>query len=184
MTGSQVGYQKDGNYIVLWYNIKPGKVTSSANEPLQWICPCDVTYTIFTTTSTQTDNLSADWKTYANSQYGFTFNYLLSFGNPVTAADGSSIVIGENMKYNAVVYFPRIFLGESQTFNSLMSRYSTPDYTKNVINIGGIKSLVISSPQIGDEVLIPLADGRVIMISGKLNSPLLNLIISTFKFTK
>jgi len=46
--GSQVGYKKDSNFIVLSYNIKPGKVISGTNEPLQYTCPCDVTYTIFT----------------------------------------------------------------------------------------------------------------------------------------
>jgi hypothetical protein len=46
--GSQVGYNNGGNYIVLGYNIKPGTVTSGQNEPLQYTCPCQVTYTIFT----------------------------------------------------------------------------------------------------------------------------------------
>jgi len=46
--GSQVGYKKENNYIILSYNIKPGKVTSKENEPLQWTCPCDVAYSIFT----------------------------------------------------------------------------------------------------------------------------------------
>jgi hypothetical protein len=49
VTGSYVGYKKDNNEVVLSYNIKPGKVTSGANEPLQYTCPCDVTYTVFTT---------------------------------------------------------------------------------------------------------------------------------------
>jgi len=48
ITGSQVGYNNGGNYIVLNYNITPGKVTSGQNEPLQYTCPCQVTYTIFT----------------------------------------------------------------------------------------------------------------------------------------
>ena len=46
--GSQVGYNNGGNYIVLNYTITPGKVTSGANEPMQWTCPCSVKYTIFT----------------------------------------------------------------------------------------------------------------------------------------
>lgn len=46
--GSQVGYNNGGNYIVLGYTITPGKVTSGANQPLQWTCPCNVKYTIFT----------------------------------------------------------------------------------------------------------------------------------------
>jgi len=46
--GSQVGYEKSGSYIILGYTIKPGKITSGANEPLQWTCPCSVTYTVFT----------------------------------------------------------------------------------------------------------------------------------------
>lgn len=45
--GSQVGYKKDNNYIVLSYNITPGEITSGKNEPLRWTCPCDVTYTVF-----------------------------------------------------------------------------------------------------------------------------------------
>jgi len=49
--GSQQGYQNGGNYVVLSYKITPGKVTSGENEPLQWTCPCDTTYTIFTGTS-------------------------------------------------------------------------------------------------------------------------------------
>lgn len=49
--GSQMGYKKDNNYIVLNYSITPGTVTSGANEPLQWICPCSVKYTIFTGSS-------------------------------------------------------------------------------------------------------------------------------------
>ncbi len=47
--GSEVGYKKGDNEIVLSYNITPGKVTSGTDEPLQYTCPCDVTYTIFTT---------------------------------------------------------------------------------------------------------------------------------------
>lgn len=46
--GSQIGYKKDENYIVLSYNITPGKVTSKENEPLRWTCPCQVQYEIFT----------------------------------------------------------------------------------------------------------------------------------------
>jgi len=46
--GSQVGYNNGGNYIVLSYTITPGRVTSGKNEPLQWVCPCQVKYTIFT----------------------------------------------------------------------------------------------------------------------------------------
>ena len=47
VTGSQVGYNKGNNYIVLDYNIKPGKMTSGPNEPMAWECPCEVTYTAF-----------------------------------------------------------------------------------------------------------------------------------------
>ena len=55
--GSQVGYQKGANYIVLNYKITPGKITSAENEPIQWTCPCAVTYSIFTgSTPTQTNN--------------------------------------------------------------------------------------------------------------------------------
>jgi hypothetical protein len=46
--GSQIGYQKDSNYIILGYTIKPGTVTSGTNEPLQWTCPCAIAYSIFT----------------------------------------------------------------------------------------------------------------------------------------
>ena len=46
--GSQIGYKKDNNYIVLDYNIKPGKVTSKKDEPMQYTCPCKVAYSIFT----------------------------------------------------------------------------------------------------------------------------------------
>lgn len=50
--GSQTGYDKNEDiYIILGYNIKPGKITSGANEPLQWTCPCEVTYSIFTGTN-------------------------------------------------------------------------------------------------------------------------------------
>jgi hypothetical protein len=45
--GSQVGYRKNTDYIVLSYNITPGKVTSGANEPLAWTCPCQVQYDVF-----------------------------------------------------------------------------------------------------------------------------------------
>ena len=96
ITGSQVGYNNGGNNIVLSYSIKPGKITSGQNEPLQWTCPCDVTYTIFTGQSEvgqctkdsecpsqykcinktcQIGNETAGWKTYTNNQYGFSINY-------------------------------------------------------------------------------------------------------------
>jgi len=45
--GSQRGYKKDFDFIVLGYNIKPGKIISGENEPLRWECPCSVTYSIF-----------------------------------------------------------------------------------------------------------------------------------------
>lgn len=45
--GSQVGYKKDSDYIVLSYKITPGKIISRKNEPLQWTCPCQVQYDIF-----------------------------------------------------------------------------------------------------------------------------------------
>lgn len=44
--GSQRGYKKGDNYIIMSYNITPGKIISGENEPLQWECPCDVIYTI------------------------------------------------------------------------------------------------------------------------------------------
>jgi len=48
VTGSQMGYIKGNNYIVLNYSITPGKIISGANEPLQYTCPCQVKYSIFT----------------------------------------------------------------------------------------------------------------------------------------
>jgi hypothetical protein len=49
--GSQTGYKNGNNYIVLSYDIKVGKVTSGPSEPLQYTCPCGVTYSIFTGSS-------------------------------------------------------------------------------------------------------------------------------------
>jgi len=44
--GSQRGYKKGNSYVVLSYNITPGKIISGENEPLQWECPCSIVYTI------------------------------------------------------------------------------------------------------------------------------------------
>jgi len=44
--GSQRGYKKGNDYIVLSHDITPGKITSGENEPLQWECPCGIVYTI------------------------------------------------------------------------------------------------------------------------------------------
>ena len=75
VTGSQVGYQKGNDYIVLSYTITPGKITSNANEPLQYTCPCGATYSIFTTTLSQAADSIDGWKTYTNNKYGFQINY-------------------------------------------------------------------------------------------------------------
>jgi len=46
--GGEVAYRKDNNLIVLNYQLTPGKITSGANEPMQWTCPCNMNYKIFT----------------------------------------------------------------------------------------------------------------------------------------
>jgi hypothetical protein len=47
INGSQIGYKKNSDYIVLSYKINPGKIVSKKDEPLQWTCPCKVDYNIF-----------------------------------------------------------------------------------------------------------------------------------------
>ncbi len=44
--GSQRGYKKGNDYIVISYYITPGKITSGENEPLQWECPCGIVYKV------------------------------------------------------------------------------------------------------------------------------------------
>ncbi|KKP32302.1 MAG: hypothetical protein A2312_00050 [Candidatus Staskawiczbacteria bacterium RIFOXYB2_FULL_32_9] len=46
--GSQIGFKKGDDRIVLSFNLKPGKIISGVNEPLRYECPCETTYSIFT----------------------------------------------------------------------------------------------------------------------------------------
>lgn len=78
--GSQIGYKKGTDYIVLSYNITPGKVTSGENEPLQWTCPCQVQYDVFAGSAVSKNapvagGATAGWKTYTNTEHGFEIKY-------------------------------------------------------------------------------------------------------------
>jgi len=134
---------------------------------------------------TQSTSVNADWKTYTNAKYSFSFQYPTSFGELTTLKD-DSLAFGQNGNAQMVVYMPKVFInsanGQPETFNDLMSSYDVKGYTKTTITVGGIKSVIVSSPQIGDLVFVPLTNNKILEIAGSMKKPTFNQIISTFSF--
>jgi flagellar basal body-associated protein FliL len=136
---------------------------------------------------------TAGWKTYTNSQYGFSFNYPANPIDPVVGKD--SVGVGCSVDSNngttgcsMIVDMPKIFTngttGQPRTFSDMVNSYGSNGYTKTTVMIGGIQSFEVSSSQIGSIVLVPLSDNRILEISGSSNNPIFNQMLSTFKFTK
>ena len=145
----------------------------------------------FTTPIDQT----VGWKTYTNTQYGFSFQYPESFGNlyDYTATTGQ-IAIGKiaTDRVNSVdtvvgLSVPKIITnsttGQPITFSAFISRYDSKGNTKTNVVVGGIQSVAVSSSQTGDTIFVPLSNNQIFEVRGNLKDSLFILMLSTFKFT-
>jgi hypothetical protein len=129
---------------------------------------------------------TTNWKTYTNAKYGFSFKYPSSYGTVTTLQDGS-IAIGQNGNSNIGIYMPHVLLnsnGQPENLTDLTNRYKTQGWTETTQTVGGIKSLGISSSQVGDEILVPLPNNQILTIEGSFRDPLFIQMLTTFKFTK
>ncbi len=128
------------------------------------------------------------WQTYTNSQYGFSFQYPTSWGAPMMSKNNDEIFFGQNGNANVVVNVPvtkTLPNGQSETFEQAMaSVYNANSYSKTQFAVGGIQSLGVSSPQVGDSVYVPLPNNQILEIDGDFNNPefIGKSIFSTFKF--
>lgn len=128
---------------------------------------------IQTNTQNTTADQTADWRTYTSAEYGISFKYPSSWKRgEVTQGlmlDGSE------------VEFDNSFIV------SLHSKSNKPliDQPGSVI-VGGIESKMISTSQTGTVIDIPFRDNMFLEIGSgaDYNDPVLQGILSTFKFTK
>lgn len=164
VTGSQIGFKKGNNYIVLGYNLKYGKIISKENEPLQGTCPCTMTYTIFTTPPTQTTNETANWKTYTSDKYGFEIKYPNNseFNNdntPLTLWGGSEQIIVNNVlnidndpssNIGAVV---KIMIGENKKSVDNCLKFNFYDQLENMKNTYLINGAMFNTYSQGDAAM-------------------------------
>jgi hypothetical protein len=124
----------------------------------------------------------SDWKTYTNSQYGFTLQYPSNYGSPFQVTDG--VAFGENGNAYMTIHWPkRTFTANNLSFTDYMNRFNVKGYDHAQINVDGISAQSVTSSQIGTMVFVPLADGSVLEVDGSLNDPSFSKTLSTFKFT-
>lgn len=212
VNGSQTGYKKGENRIVLGYSLKPGKIISGKNEPLQYTCPCKMTYSIFTTVKVDE---TTNWKTYTNTEYGFEFKYPDTlFGEKLLHIYSGSKECKPFYKGDSISAIPLVGYEDNSTYNNIQNigpfnisiickanyhpkvidRYGNVSYPDKV-RVGNIMGYTTSdsiptTTSSGVAYYIDLNDKTLTIYfeiydnTKNTNFDLVHRIISTFKFTE
>lgn len=125
-------------------------------------------------------------QTYADTQYGFSFQYPKNLVDQ-SVINHSSIILalGHDGSETLTVEQPKVLFnsGSPETFSEFSSKYDQGGYVKTNLTVGGIQSIAVYSPQIGYIVSIPLANNSILQIEGRQDDPVLKQLLASFVFT-
>ncbi len=140
-----------------------------------------------------TPDVTANWKTYTNAKYNFSFKYPSAWNvtydqqpDPAGNPDKYSILMGDSSSSLSITILKS---NQSQTFASLSNLLNLPSGSATItsrkeISVAGSKALFVTQDNNKVGALMLNSSGNIIILeTASTNMSILDQIISTFKFT-
>jgi hypothetical protein len=142
---------------------------------------------------------ASEWKTYTNTQYGFEFKYPADMTIDSTAVGGLTLVFTSSTLAQEKISYPERFVGEvygfdaelqiiPTTYTSTQSLYASLQTEKaqnlSWIKVGSTDAVSFNARDLGNPLILQwIHNGSLFNFLPASKNPVLNQILSTFKFT-